>query len=124
LPDASVDVAFSVFVWIHIADLEKSASEIARVLTPDGVFSIVTANPEHYDIWKSWHSNVTINGKELRGDLPKLANSSMILHTKEELEQSFKNNGLDVTAINYFGTDENNSNVGARFAIVFSGKKL
>lgn len=124
LPDSSVDAVFSVFVWFHLAELEKPAAELSRVLNPKGAFAVVTGNPEHYDLWESWQTNVTILGKELRGNFPKMSNNSMFLHTTEEYKKAFENHGLTVTRMNFFGTEQNNSAVGAKFAVVFSGNKI
>jgi len=46
--DNSFDVAFSIYVLEHIADPEKFAREVARVLRPGGHFLALTPNRYHY----------------------------------------------------------------------------
>lgn len=48
LPDASVDVAFSIYVLEHVDDPERFVGEVHRVLAPGGVFLAITPNRFHY----------------------------------------------------------------------------
>ena len=48
LDDASVDLAFSIYVLEHIEEPEQFLSEVARVLRPGGLFLAVTPNRHHY----------------------------------------------------------------------------
>ena len=122
ISDESVDAAFSVFVWFHIADLEKASAELARVLKSGGVFTIVTANPSMYDLWISWHDNVVIDGKRLTGDMGRISGDVMYLYTLEEIKNSLIKSGLEVTEIIECGY-ENERKIGPGFAIIISGKK-
>lgn len=47
-PDASFDLAFSIYVLEHIADPAGFVREVARVLRPGGVFLCLTPNRHHY----------------------------------------------------------------------------
>lgn len=48
LPDASVDLAFSIYVQEHIEDAAGYARDVFRVLKPGGVYFFVTPNRYHY----------------------------------------------------------------------------
>jgi len=122
LESESIDAAFSVFVWFHIPDLALAARELARVLKPGGAFAIVTANPEMYGLWKSWHKNTRLEGKELRGDMNKLSGDIMFLHTMDELKQSLLDENLVIASILDCGYEDENK-VGSGFSIIISGNK-
>lgn len=47
-PDACFDVVFSRYVLEHVAEPEKFANEIARVLKPGGLFFFLTPSKWHY----------------------------------------------------------------------------
>lgn len=47
-PDASFDLAFSIYVLEHVGDPGGFAREVARVLRPDGYFLALTPNRYHY----------------------------------------------------------------------------
>ena len=47
-PDATFDVAFSIYVLEHIQDPASFAAEVQRVLKPGGVFLALTPNRWHY----------------------------------------------------------------------------
>ena len=47
-PEASFDVAFSIYVLEHIADPNRFCREVARVLKPGGWFLALTPNRYHY----------------------------------------------------------------------------
>ncbi len=51
LPSSSVTAVFSIAVWHLLADAEKAAHELSRVLKPGGHFFIVIADPQHPS-WK------------------------------------------------------------------------
>lgn len=118
----SFDAAFSVFVWLHLSDLDAAAKELSRVLAPKGSFTIVTANPDMYDLWKAWHSDIVMNGKEMRGNMKRFPNHSMYLHTMKEILDSFTNAGLTITDRTYCGREEDKE-AGPGFAVIISGNK-
>ena len=124
LPDQSIDCAFSLFVWLHIDDINSAGRELARVLAPDGRFMIITANPNEYDTWKSWHRNLHIDGKHLTGDMPRLSHHEMYLNTYDELIASFMNAGLTITSIDTAGIDPESPVINQQgFAIIIEGFK-
>lgn len=50
-PDSSFDLVICAFVLEHVQNAEKAASEIARVLKPDGQFIFLTPNKKNYVVW-------------------------------------------------------------------------
>ncbi len=62
--DATFDAIISVFVWLYVEDISTAAKELARVLTPQRRFVIVTANPGLYSLWQTWFSDFVIEGKK------------------------------------------------------------
>jgi SAM-dependent methyltransferase len=48
LPDASVDLAFSIYVQEHVAKPQEFAREIFRILAPGGRYLALTPNRFHY----------------------------------------------------------------------------
>jgi SAM-dependent methyltransferase len=116
------DAVFSVFVWFHLADLDVAAKELSRVLVSGGSFVIITANPATYGLWKSWHTNAQIKGKELVGDMKHLPKHQMFLHTADEFNKSFVNNGLVVDEVVDYGFDAKVQGPG--FTVIFSGHKI
>ena len=120
---ASIDAAFSVFVWFHISDIEKASSELARILKPGGSFAIVSANPDQYDLWKSWHTNVRMKGKELRGNMERLSEDIMYLHSEEEIKQALTNQGLTIANRYECGYRDHKSDGDPGFVLIISGKK-
>jgi ubiquinone/menaquinone biosynthesis C-methylase UbiE len=124
IADDSINCAFSLFVWLHIDDIESAGRELARVLAPDGRFMIITANPNEYDTWKSWHQNLHIDGKRLRGDMPRLSHHEMYLNDYNELISSFTNAELSITSIDTYGIDPASPLSNQQgFAIIIEGYK-
>lgn len=122
LEDASMDAAFSVFVWLHILDLSKAAQEMCRVLRPGGAFAIVTANPQSYDFWLSWHNDTKVNGKEIFGNMKNLSNHSMYLHTMDDLTDSLTKNGFVINEVKNIKRPEPH-HLNEEFGIIVSGHK-
>ncbi len=131
LPDTSVDAAFSVFVWFHLADLERPSAELARVLRKGGAFAIITANPAAYDTWLLWQKNVERDGKLVKGSFKRFANHEMYLHTLEEMKQTLMEYGLHVEEVTPCGdridlneeTQLSTQSEGATTGIIISGTK-
>jgi ubiquinone/menaquinone biosynthesis C-methylase UbiE len=97
--DRSFHAVFSVMVWHLLSDLEKAASELSRVLTENGNFLIVTANPEAYSAWKAFYPNAKLTGKKLEGTMQMgeaLSQDVLYLHSFDELKDSFQKVGLNV----------------------------
>jgi ubiquinone/menaquinone biosynthesis C-methylase UbiE len=122
IPDGSVDAAFSVYVWLHIDDTNSAAAELSRVLSPGGHFVIATANPDRYDIWRSWHTNIVMTGRELRGDMPRLSGHTMYLYPLSELTDSLNRHGLVITEM-FTCDDAGRHDDSSGVAIIISGSK-
>ncbi|HEU0080867.1 MAG TPA: class I SAM-dependent methyltransferase [Candidatus Paceibacterota bacterium] len=119
--DASFDAAFSMFVWLHIKAIQKAAQELFRVLKPGGSFIIVTANPDEYSLWRSWHSNIReVDGNAIVGNMPKFANHLMYLYTLDELKLSLTDAGLTILSIESFSSKQEPEK---KFVVLIEGVK-
>ena len=49
LDDGEVDAAFANLVWHHVADVERAAGELHRVLRPEGVAVVTDLAPHEHD---------------------------------------------------------------------------
>lgn len=116
----SIDAAFSVFVWLHIQDLTSAADELNRILKPGGNFAIVTANPETYELWLSWHINPQVRGKEVKGDMKHLSGHQMYLHSMNELKESLDQAGLKISTVDKFISKKDPTQY---FSLVLAGTK-
>lgn len=99
LSDDSFEVVFSVMVWHLLSNLQKAASELSRVLTKNGSFLIVTANPDAYSAWKTFYPDAKLVGNKLEGTMQlgdSLSHDVLYLHTFDELKNSLHNVGLIV----------------------------
>jgi SAM-dependent methyltransferase len=105
LVNGSFDAAFSILVWHLLMDLEKAASELSRVLTDNGQFLIVTANPDAYLAWKSFYPDAKLTGKRLEGTMQlgeALSRDVLYLHTFNEIRNSIQNVGLSIETTETF----------------------
>lgn len=50
IDDGEVDAAFANLVWHHLADMDRAAAEIARILRPGGV-AVITDLAPHHEEW-------------------------------------------------------------------------
>jgi ubiquinone/menaquinone biosynthesis C-methylase UbiE len=83
-----------------------------RILNTKGRFLIITANPETYDERKTFYKSYTIKGKLLTGvfDLgggKALTDTTLYLHTKEEIEESIKRAGFKINYTKRMGQTSN-----------------
>ena len=114
----SMDACFSVTTWFHLADIETASKELARVLKPRGHFLIITANPNAYDIWESFFTNVKrsegmfigVNKILLNpGDKPEnykyaqVTNNTFYTHSLNDIVESLKRFNLEIESIEEFG---------------------
>jgi len=111
LEDASVDAVISIWVWSHLGNIKLAASEMCRVLNPKGHYLIITANPETYEERKTFYKHYSIKGNLLTGtfDLGNgkaLTDTTLYLHTKEEIENAIKQAGLKINSITRMGQAE------------------
>lgn len=105
--DHSFEAVFSVMVWHLLSDLEKAASELSRVLTENGNFLIVTANPDASSAWKAFYPDAKLTGKKLEGTMQlgeARSHDVLYLHTLDELKDSLQNVGLDIERTETFLT--------------------
>lgn len=100
------DACFSVNVWFHLEDLGLASRELSRILKPDGKFLIITPNPESTELWESWYTDATKDGKKLVGkiNLPvnSLSKNVFYQHTLQEITEAFEDSGLKVESIKSF----------------------
>lgn len=104
--DNAFDGVFSLLVWHLLENLEAAAQQLSRVLTPDGHFLIITANPESYAAWKSSYKEFQLNGKCLQGtrEMPdgQILADTLYLHEQTEILESLEKESLKVTHIRTF----------------------
>jgi len=120
LDDASLDAVMSIWVWSHLDNLRLAAQEMYRVLQPKGKFLIITANPETYDERKTFYKSYVVKNNLLigtfdLGDGETLTNTTLYLHTKEEIEKAITLAGFKINSINQLGCT--NKNQGLYLAI-------
>ncbi len=111
LENESVDAIISIWVWSHLDNITLAAKEMFRVLSSKGQFLIITANPETYEERKTFYKKYTIKNKLLKGtfDLGNgkvLTNTTLYLHTKEEIEEAVKQAGFKINKIRGIGQAE------------------
>ncbi len=97
--EGEFDAAFSVLVWHLLKDLQLAVTELSRVLTVNGNFMIITANPGAYSTWKSLYSDFKLNGNRLEGTMllqGVKSHDTLYLHTIEDIHQSLQSAGLVV----------------------------
>jgi len=107
----STDAIISVWVWSHLDNLQLTSQEMYRVLKPKGRFMIITANPETYEERKTFYKDYSIKGNLLRGTFNLgggkfLSDSTLYLHTKEDIESSIRKSGLKINYIKRMGQAE------------------
>lgn len=108
LEDNNAEAVLSVWVWSHLEDLEKAAREMYRILKPGGYFLIITANPDTYDIRKTFYKSF----KEYKGYLAGtfnlgkgkvLTNTILYLHTRKKIIEAIKKSKLKLDKIDTIG---------------------
>ena len=108
LENESVDVLISIWVWSHLNNLKLAAKEMFRVLNSKGRFLIITANPETYEERKTFYKHYTIKGNLLKGTFnlgngKALTDTTLYLHTKDEIEKSIRQAGFKINYIKRMG---------------------
>ena len=125
LKDASVDTALSLWVWSHLENLPKAAQEMARVLKPGGHYLVINANPETYNIRKTFYksykeeNNLLIGTFDLGGGKV-LSDTTLYLHSIVDIENAIRNASLTIDKISRIGRDKEAS---AGLYIAFGGTK-
>jgi ubiquinone/menaquinone biosynthesis C-methylase UbiE len=96
--DASIDGVFSIALWHLLSDINLAASELHRVLNPDGKFLIITADPESYEALQKNYERIEIDGKMMKGIVKNskgvLIQDILYLHSMEEINKAFEDNGF------------------------------
>ncbi len=108
LDNESVDALISIWVWSHLDNLKLAAEEMFRVLNSKGRFLIITANPETYEERKTFYKHYTIKDNLLKGtfDLGNgktLTNTTLYLHTIDDIEKAIKQAGFKINKIKRMG---------------------
>jgi ubiquinone/menaquinone biosynthesis C-methylase UbiE len=104
----SFDATMSIWVWSHLKDLAQAAREMQRVLKTNGSFLIVTANPDTYEERKTFYTSYEEKDGLLTGtfDLENgksLSNSTLYLHSREFIEKSIAEAGLEIDSLTHVG---------------------
>lgn len=98
LPDSSVEAAFSINVWFHLADLDTASKELSRILKPKGQFLVCTANPKAYDVWLGMFEDPYTDEKKIDGKvhLPvnPLSRNLFFKHSEVDMVGAFARHGL------------------------------
>jgi ubiquinone/menaquinone biosynthesis C-methylase UbiE len=107
----SVDAIISLWVWSHLENLIMAATEMFRILRLGGTFLIITANPETYEERKTFYKHYVIDGRLLKGtfDLGNgkfLTDTTLYLHTREEITNAIDNAGFKILDITRMGNAE------------------
>ena len=111
LDDSSSEAAISIWVWSHLADLEKAAKEMYRILKPGGKFLIITANPDTYEIRRTFYKSFKeydgyLIGVFDLGEGKTLTNTTLYFHTKEKVMGVIRGSKLMIDRIEKIGLEE------------------
>lgn len=122
----SIDTAMSLWVWSHLDNLDKASKEMARVLKPDGKYLVITANPETYDLRKTFYKKYEEKDGLLTGDFDLgngkvLTDSTLYLHSIDNMKNALINAGLNIDNESRMGQDSESPQ---GLYIVFNGTKL
>lgn len=106
----SFDGVFSVAVWHLLSDLDRAATELARVLRKDAQFLIITANPNAYSLWTDQYTEKRLDGVRFEG-VPcfngiQMSKDVLYLHSLDDILNSLLNAGLQVTKTETFRRTE------------------
>lgn len=112
------NAVFSITTWFHLADTSIASRELARILKSEGRFMIITPNPEAYDVWRTFYSDLKKDGKLLVGKVDillnptdskknfkfsRLSKKTFYLHSLEDMINPLKKAGLQVDSIEKMG---------------------
>jgi len=118
LPDGYAEACFSITTWFHLKDLDTASRELARILKPEGHFMIITPNPNAYDVWETFYSDIMRKGKVFIGKtrillnpgedaknyrFSELSKNTFYLHTLADMTQSLEKSSLVIDAIDEMG---------------------
>lgn len=108
LSSNTFDGVMSIWVWSHLNDLYTAAKEMARVLVKGGNFLVVTANPQTYDVRKSFYKRYEEREGFLIGDFDLgndkyLTNTTLYYHSKENILNAIVKGGLKMNKVETSG---------------------
>lgn len=121
--NCSFDIAFSILVFHLLSDIETAVTELSRVLSKNGHFLIVTANPDSYSAWEAMYSNKKLTGKKLEGTMQlgdALSHDILYLHTFNEFKKAFQSAGLEIEQTETFLTSKDSN---LNLLILIQGRK-
>ena len=82
--------------------------ELARILAKDGEFNIITANPESYDVWRTFFEDYSEDGKLISGKvripINPLSRNDFYMHTMDEMISALEDAGLEIVSTKPIGT--------------------
>jgi ubiquinone/menaquinone biosynthesis C-methylase UbiE len=105
--DGTFDCAFSIAVWHLLHDTQRAACELSRVLSDQGRFLIITANPSTYDLWTGMYTNPVLDGIKLIGTYEgaegtSLQTDTLYLHSLDQIKDALGGAGLVIEEIETF----------------------
>lgn len=104
--DKTFDGVFSIAVWHLIPDIRLATQELYRVLSSNGKFLIISADPANYDAWKKSYHTISMNGKMLTGGRKAFDGTEiqdvLYLHTKNEIFGAMNEAGIFINKMETF----------------------
>lgn len=104
--DSTFHAVFSVAVWHLLSDIKTASREMERVLSPNGKFLIISANPDAYAQWTKPYENTSLEGRKFKGEVKlsdgTIATETLFLHSRDEILNSLRDAGLRVDNVNIF----------------------
>jgi len=111
LENNSIDAIMSIWVWSHLENLTLAAQEMYKLLKTNGKFLIITANPETYEERKTFYKHYSIEDNLLTGSFDlgggkMLTDTTLYLHSREEIEKAIKVSGFNIMSVKRMGQSE------------------
>lgn len=105
-PDKTFDGVFSIAVWHLIPDIRKATQELYRMLSSNGKFLIISADPANYDAWKKSYHTIHRDGKKLTGTRKAFDGTDiqdvLYLHSKNEIFGAMNEAGIFINKMETF----------------------
>lgn len=104
--DKTFDGVFSIAVWHLIEDIKIASQELIRVLSPNGKFLIISADPANYDAWKKSYHTIEMDGKKLTGTRKAFDGTEiqdiLYLHSKNDIFGAMNEAGIFINKMETF----------------------
>lgn len=104
--DKSFDGVFSIAVWHLLPDIRQASQELCRVLSSNGKFLIITADPANYDAWKKSYHSIEMSGKKMTGIRKAYDGTDvqdvLYLHSKNEIFSAMNEAGIFINKMETF----------------------